>query len=140
MSGWSALTLNFDNEQYEEEVDAVLRQEYTGRDPYTAEGYANTTVQVGRHADHRSVAAEFAEEFPRARSIVVVSANDTTDSGHGTLFRVTLSNDGSNDRRFNEHPVKEIDRKEGHNGAQARDVVGYFDDMHGVRCYNSWEA
>lgn len=140
MSGWTALTLQFKDEQVKEEVDRELCEKYTGREPYTADGYADTTIQVGRFADHKDVAETLAAEYPRATHIAVVSANDTSDSGHGTLFRVTLSNDGSNNEQFDEHPIKQIDRKEGYEGACGSDVTGYFAEKYGVRSYETWEA
>lgn len=140
MSGWTALTIHVEDDETEECIDQELREEYTGREPYSATGYADCTVQVGRHANHESVARDFAKEFPEASHIVVVSANDTSDSGYGSLFRVTLANDGSKDERFNEHPVKQIDSMHGYEGARGSDVTGYFRKEHGIRGYESWEA
>lgn len=140
MSGWTALTIHASDEETEERIDDELREEYTGREPYSATGYADCTVQVGRHANHSSVAAEFAREFPEAEHIIVVSANDTSDRGNGTLFRVTRRSDGAPDQRFNEHPVKEIDHMQGYEGAVGEDVTGYFRKEHGIKGYSSFEA
>jgi hypothetical protein len=140
MSGWTALTIHAEDDDIEEEIDRELREKYTGSEPYAATGHAERTVQVGRNVYHESVAKEFAKEFPRADRIIVVSANDTTNSGNGSLFRVTLSKDGSPDERFNKHPIKEIDTKEGHQGARGNDVTGYFRDEYDTRGYSTWEA
>lgn len=132
MSGWTNLTIHASDDEANERIDQELRDEYTGKRPYTATGWADRTVKVGRGAKHYRAAREFAEKFPEAEYIVVVSANDTSDSGDGTLFRVTLSADGSEDERFNEHPIKKIDEKSGYEGASGRDVTGYFRDEHGI--------
>lgn len=140
MSGWTTATINVSDEDVREEIDTKLSEQYDGRDPWTADGYAKCTVQVGRHASHSGVAKDLAEEFPRAEYIAVVSANDTSDSGHGTLFRVTLTVDGETDDRFTKHPVKEIDSMSGYEGARGSDVTGYFREEHGIKSYETWEA
>jgi len=140
MSGWVAVTLNIKDEQIKDNIDAELRETYQGRDPYTATGYADTTIQVERGADHETVAKRFAQDFPQTDRIAVVSANDTTDSGHGTLFQVTLADNGSRNEQYSTHPVKHIDSKGGYEGARGRDVTGYFEDEHGARSYATWEA
>jgi hypothetical protein len=129
MSGWTALTINVSDNETQARIDTELREQYEGREPYTAGGYADTTVQVGRHADHETVAKEFATEFAEAEHIAVVSANDTSDSGHGTLFRV--NDDGS---------IEQVDREHGYEGARGNDVTGYFSEEYGVRSYSSFEA
>ena len=128
MSGWTAATIHFDDEQDEETADNELREAFAGADVWTAEGYADTTVQVERGANHLSVAEQLADAHPNAKSIAVVSANDTSGSGYGTLFSVE---DGR---------VEKMDSKEGYEGAMGRDVTGYFSDEHGVRSYSSFEA
>lgn len=140
MSGWTALTIHADDEETNERIDRELREKYEGSEPYTAEGYADRTVQVGRHANHRDTAKEFAEQFPEAEYIVVVSANDTSDTGTGSLFQVTLCNDGSKDGRFNQHPTKQIDSETGYQGARGKDVTGYFRREYGLQSYCTYEA
>ena len=130
MSGWTAATLHFDDEDAKDEADASLREAFNGAGPWTATGYAKTTVQVERGANHLSVAEQLAEAHPEATSIAVVSANDTSDSGYGTLFSVE---DGG-------MRVEEIDSKEGYEGARGSDVTGYFREEYGVRSYESFEA
>lgn len=130
MSGWTAVTLHAETEEENEQLNENIEAEYggNGRRPWTADGYADRTIQVERGADHEGVARMLADEFPLADRIIVVSANDTTDSGYGTLFDV---GDGS---------VEEIDRKEGYEGAKGRDVTGYFREEYGVTGYATWEA
>lgn len=128
MSGWTAVTLHFEDDERASEVDEQLREDYTGRRPWSATGYAECTVQVERGAKHGRVAQQFAEEYPDADTIAVVAANDTSDSGRGTLYSVE---DGD---------IEKIDSKSGYEGAKGRDVTGYFRDEHGVESYASWEA
>ena len=130
MSGWTAATLNFEDEDDKQQADARLRETFTGTRPWTATGYADTTVQVDRGANHFSVAEELAEAHPEAESIAVVSANNTSSSGYGTLFSV--ANNGQR--------IEKVDSKEGYEGAKGRDVTGYFSDEYGVRSYASFEA
>jgi len=129
MSGWTALTIHAQDEETNEEIEKELNEQYQGRDPYTADGYAERTVQVGRHASHEKVAEEFAEQFPQSEQIVVVSANDTSGSGRGSLFSVD-----------NEGNIEQIDTKQGYEGACGEDVTGYFRQEHGVKSYATWEA
>lgn len=140
MSGWTAATLNVSDDETRERLDQELRDTCEGHPPWGAGGYADTTVQVERGVVHETVAKKLANEFPEAEYIAVISANDTSMSGRGTLFRVTLSNDGSKDQRFNTHPVKEIDSMQGYEGATGNDVTGYFSQEHGIRSYSSFEA
>jgi hypothetical protein len=140
MSGWTNLTIHASDEETNERIDQELREEYTGRRPYSATGFADRTVKVERGANHEYAAKGFAKKFPEAKWIIVIAANDTSDSGNGTLFRVTLSQDGSPDQRFNQHPVKEIDHKQGYERARGSDVVGHFRDEHGVKGYCELEA
>lgn len=130
MSGWTVVTLHAEDDEDEEQLQENINDEYDNgeRDPPTASGYGDRTIQEHRGANHKALARTYSEEFPLADTIVVVAANDTTDSGRGTLFDVS---DGS---------VEEIDSKEGYEGARGRDVTGYFQDEHNVNSYATWEA
>jgi len=128
MSGWTAVTLHASDEETNEAIDRELREAYQGAEVWTAEGYADRTVQVERGANHQTTADTLADEFPEVEDIVVVSANDTSDSGYGTVFNIE---DGV---------VEKVDSKEGYEGARGRDVTGYIEDEHGLRCYATWEA
>lgn len=58
--------------------------------------------------------------------VLIIEANDTTDSGHGTLFDIKeLKENGSVE-------LTQIDSKTGYEGAMANDVTGYFRDEHGI--------
>lgn len=129
MSGWCAVTLHAADDESNEELNQQIEDAYggNGREPWTADGYADRTIQVERGANHEYVAKQLAEEFPLAEQIVVVSANDTSDSGNGTLFDVT---DG----------VEQIDHEQGYEGARGRDVTGYFREEYDVQSYATWEA
>jgi len=128
MSGWTAVTLHASDEEANEQIDRELREAYQGTEVWTAEGYADRTVQVERGANHQTTAEILADEFPEAEDIVVVSANDTSDSGYGTVFNIE---DGV---------VEKVDSKEGYEGARGRDVTGYIEDEYNLRCYATWEA
>lgn len=129
MSGWTAATLNVSDEQTRDAIDSAMRELWSETDAWTAEGYAETTVQVERSAYHDVVTEELSQFFPQVEYIAIVSANDTSDSGYGTLFKVNDIND-----------VEKVDEKQGYGGAKGRDVTGYFDEEHHVRSYASWEA
>jgi hypothetical protein len=128
MSGWTAVTLHASDEETNERIDRELREAYNGGTVWTAEGYADRTVQVERGANHQTTAEILAEEFPEVEDIVVVSANDTSDSGFGTVFNVENG------------AVTKVDSKEGYEGAKGRDVTGYIRDEHGLKCHATWEA
>lgn len=129
MSGWTVLTFEFEDDERKEEVDEELRSQYEGRQPPTAEGYGDVTVQLERGISRSGAAKRWAEDYPDANRIVVIQANDTSDAGDGTLFDV--DEDGN---------VEQIDEKHGYEGARGRDVTGYFGDEYGLSGYASWEA
>ena len=129
MSGWTVLTFEFEDDEQAAIVDEALRIEYDGQRAPTATGYADCTVQLERGISREQAAERWANEYPDANRIVVVQANDTTDSGDGTLFNV---DDNGN--------VEQIDEKHGYEGARGRDVTGYFGDEYGLSGYSTWEA
>ena len=129
MSGWTCLTFEFEDGERAEEVDAELREHYQGRQPPTAEGYADCSIQLERGINRAGAARKWAGEYPDANRIIVVQANDTSDCGDGALFDV--DSDGN---------VREIETKEGYEGALGNDVTGYFRDEYSIKGYSSWEA
>lgn len=136
MSGWTALTIHTKDKTKNKKLDKDLRNLY----PDDADGYGDRTVQLARMANHWESAVEFAREFPVADTIIVVSANDTTDSGNGSLFQITLNSDGSKDEFYNSHPIDKIDEKVGAEGDVGKDVVSYFSDEYDLDCHARYDA
>lgn len=66
------------------------------------------------------VAEEILANCPYANRVLVVCANDTSDSGTGWLYEME---DGE---------FVEVDKKEGYGGARAKDVTGYFREEHNI--------
>lgn len=132
MSGWSVVTLHAsnseENEKLNEDVNRLYGDPEDVNDVPHAGGYAERTIQEARGANHKALARKYADKFGRAEQIIVVSANDTSDSGYGTLFDVT------------ENGVEKVERWEGYEGAVGRDVTGYFREEYGVKGYATWEA
>jgi hypothetical protein len=134
MSGWTAVTVHEPDglsrdvrDEAREAIESHL-SEYTGDTVPTADGYADRTLQVERGADHRQWAERLFDEIPEASRIIVVSTNDTSDSGYGTYFEMQ---DGD---------VVEVDSFSGYEGAKGRDVTGYFREEYSLSSYASWKA
>jgi hypothetical protein len=66
-------------------------------------------------------AGEIMSECVYADRVLIVSANDTSDSGAGILFE--RKEDGS---------VEKVDEETGYHGAKGKDVTGYFRDEHNI--------
>jgi hypothetical protein len=135
MSGWTAVTVHPPkglSESAENKannaIEQYLSEEYGSDSIPTADGYADRTIQVERGADHRKWGERLFEEIPEAKYVVAVSANDTSDSGYGTVLK---REDGN---------TVIIDEKDGYEGAKGNDVVGYIRDEHNLHGYSSWEA
>ena len=73
-----------------------------------------------RGEDCAGIAKTILDECEAANRVLVVAANDTSDSGTGWLYE---EQDGI---------VKQVDKTEGYMGAQAKDVIGYFREEHNM--------
>lgn len=124
MSGWTNVTMLAQDDEDTDAIEARLSDEWERR----SSGYADNTVVERRGIDHEVAAQQWANHFPEADRILVISANDTSDSGTGTLFTVE---DGE---------VEQVAEKAGYAGANGKDVVGYFREEHDAKGYASWEA
>jgi len=124
MSGWTAATLHGNNNEL---LEGLVTEYY----PEDGSGYAERTIQLPRSCDHESQACILVEQFGMVNInyITIVSANDTSDSGYGTVWAVT-----------EESYVEKIDEKQGYEGAKGRDVIGYIDQEYGLSSYASFEA
>lgn len=91
------------------------------RDPPTFQpGYRGL---AGKESKAREYAHEIFEGCPYAKRVLIISANDTSDSGQGILFRREEDDSAT--------PVK-VDYKSGYEGARGRDVTGYFRDEYHI--------
>lgn len=118
MSGWVNLTVETADEYDEDALAEALMDEA----PYEDEPVYGGTVQLdGRGHTGSAQVSRIFEQCPGVTRALVIDANDTVDAGSGYLY----------ERDENGDPVK-VDRKKGHEGAMARDVVGYFRDEHGI--------
>lgn len=132
MSSWTTLTLNTNDDDLDKELDRDIRNLY----PELGCGNGKRTVNFNGYVDHKQKSKEFAEEFPEAEYIIVISANDTSDRGRGTLFEVTINTDYEMNEEFDEHPIIKIDEKKGVEGAVGRDVVEYFNTEYDIDSYS----
>lgn len=132
MSSWTTLTLNTNDDDLDEKLDKDIRNLY----PDSGCGNGKRTVNFNGYIDHNQKAKKFAEEFPEAEYIIVISTNDTSDRGRGTLFEITINSDFEMNEEFNEHPIIKIDEKKGIEGAIGGDVVEYFNTEYGLDSYS----
>lgn len=110
-------------ERVDDYLDSVVENHVSAEATYTD----HTLLWGPRGLAHdKSDAQDRAEEIfdacDNAKRVLIISANDTSDSGVGVLF----GRDGDGGAR-------EIDYKEGYEGAVGADVRGYFKDKHDIR-------
>jgi hypothetical protein len=131
MSGWTAITMHPPADLSSEAEDTANEQieaqmnDYYGDD---ADGYADRTAQLPRSCDHRKYVEDAFDNVPSAGRCVIISANDTSDSGYGHAYEMR---DGS---------CVEIAEMYGYEGARGEDVRGYIKEETGLRGYPWWEA
>jgi hypothetical protein len=139
MSGWSVMTVSPPKslsrdarDVANEKIESFLENEYGEG----ADGYGDRTVQLPRgtatYTEGEFGGTEYAETVfdgcPSAKWIVIVDANDTSDSGAAEVYKIE---DGR---------ILGVDTFVGYEGAKGRDVVGMVDDEYGLLSYCSWEA
>ena len=89
MSGWSALTLRFKDEEAEYHSDKV---EEMLKEPYDEIRYSDDDrIEVwlggyGRHKEAVRIITELRDILKEHQ--IVIDANDTTDSGDGTVYHL----------------------------------------------------
>jgi len=139
MSGWSVMTVSPPTglslearERAEQAIEDQLAEMY----PEHSGGYADRTVQLPRGTatytegqyGGTDVADETFDAIPEAKWIVIVDANDTSDSGTAEVYKRM---DGET------VPVYSV---VGYEGARGRDVVGMVRDEYHVPSHASYEA
>lgn len=72
-------------------------------------------------SQRKTVVREIFEECDYAEKVLIVSANDTSDSGCGALFK-----------RDEQGQPKFVEEWSGYERARGNDVVGYFRDEHNI--------
>ena len=124
MSGWVAGTIK-PKQDKEFEVKTSLAGTGIFQTVVVDDNRADPVVKVkdkGRgESGRKSVEQELTKVLRPdiAESFVVINANDTSDSGEGTYWE------------YDSKGWKQKDYKEGHEGANAQDVAGYFNDNYG---------
>lgn len=131
MSGWTAATvhppkgLSADaRKKAEKSIEQRLQDEHGEY----ADGYAERTVQLARNCDHETEAQALFDLCPEAKFVAIMSCNDTSDSGYGSVYEI------------DEGDIIEQFRKIGYEGAKGEDVRGEINEKFGLRSYTSWEA
>jgi len=112
MSGWKTATVEI--EDVEDAVDEVVE-----RRPEVKKLTRDTIGMAGYEAPIMKVVDEIIEGVDQGR-ILVINANDTTDSGSGTLYEI--SEDG----------IEIGETHHGYEGARAEDVRGYFEEHYDI--------
>jgi len=112
MSGWKTATVEI--EDVEDAVDEAVE-----RRPEVKKLTYDTIGMAGYEAPIMKVVDEIIHGVDQGR-ILIIEANDTTDSGSGTLYEI--SEDG----------VEVKKTHYGYEGARAEDVRGYFEEHHDI--------
>jgi len=124
MSGWKTATI-----KNREKTDKI-NQTINDKDRNDEEVKKLSDNAIGMRGYEAEIEDKIAEILQDAEvengQVLIIEANDTTDSGHGTLFDIKeLKENGSAE-------LTQIDSKNGYEGAMAKDVTGYFRDEHGI--------
>lgn len=129
MSGWKTATIKTENTQ-------ELNMEINHRDK-EKKGFTklsdNAFRLFGYEAEIEDEIAEILHETEIENGqVLLIEANDTTDSGQGILYDIKELRDTG------EVEMTQIDTKRGYEGAIARDVTGYFREEHGVNGHTGY--
>jgi hypothetical protein len=112
VSGWKTATVEI--EDVSDEVDEAVE-----RRPEVKKLTYDTIGMAGYEAPIMKVVDEIVDGVDQGR-VLVIEANDTTDSGSGRLYEI--SEDG----------VEIKETHHGYEGARAQDVRGYFEEHHDI--------
>lgn len=126
MSGWTTATIKTDKKQ---SLEKNLNYIVTKRED--TKKLNDNTIGVGGYGTE-TIRKRISEIVINAKlnigdQILLIEANNTTDSGIGYLYRIT----GIHQEK-EEIEIVKVDEKQGHEGANARDVTGYFRDNHDI--------
>jgi len=116
MSGWKTATLELDTDDLEEAVDTVAE-----RHENVKLIEEDTIAMAGYDAGIRPRVDEIIEESEADTGrVLIINANDTSDSGSGKLFELT------------ENGVEIVEEEHGYEGARGHDVTGYFREEYDI--------
>jgi len=91
-------------------------------DPQTAKyGPRALATETGHGSNSKKKAQELMNECPYADKVLIISANDTSDSGCGVLYE-----------RNENGKAEMVDEHTGYHGAKGKDVTGYFREEHNI--------
>jgi hypothetical protein len=116
MSGWKTATLELESDDLEEAVDTVAE-----RHENVKLIEEDTIAMAGYDAGIRTRVDEIIEESEADTGrVLIINANDTSDSGSGKLFELT------------ENGVEIVEEEHGYEGARGHDVTGYFREEYDI--------
>jgi len=116
MSGWKTATLELDTDDLEEAVDTVAE-----RHENVKLIEEDTIAMAGYDAGIRRRVDEIIEESETDTGrVLIINANDTSDSGSGRLYALR---DGT---------LEIVEEEQGYEGARGHDVTGYFREEYDI--------
>lgn len=121
MSGWKTATI-----KTESEAELTKQINHLDNEKENFKKLGATSFGMGGYdVDIKQTIAELLTEVDvrKGDEILIIEANNTTDSGSGYLYEI---------KSTNSLEVEDKDEKHGYEGARARDVVGYFRENHGI--------
>jgi len=116
MSGWKTATLELDTDDLEEAVDTVAeRHENVKKLSHDTIGMGGYDAGIRRRVD------EIIEESEADTGrVLIINANDTSDSGSGILYALR---DGR---------LEIVEEEHGYEGARGHDVTGFFREEYDI--------
>lgn len=116
MSGWKTATLETDTDDLEEAIETVAdRHENVTKISDDTIGMGGYGAVIDTRVDE--IIDESEAETGR---VLIINANDTSDSGTGRLYELT------------EDGLELVEEEHGYEGARGHDVTGYFREEHNI--------
>lgn len=129
MSGWKTATIKTDARRNKNLNIEINRK---AEENENVKKLSDDSIGMwGYEADIKSEVADLLGEIEKKEGdkVLIIRANDTTDSGSGELYKFVELECG----RIH---LESVDEKIGYEGARARDVTGYFREEHGVNGFS----
>jgi len=129
MSGWKTATIVTDRET---EKELNMKINHHDKEEENFKKLSDNSFGMGGYeAEIQDKIADLIQETDvgKGDQVLIIEANDTTDSGIGTLYEVKQETENKGVK------LEKKDSKRGYEGAMARDVTGYFREHHDINGY-----
>jgi len=126
MSGWKTATINAKADEHNQNLNKAINEKV--EDAENVKKLSDDSIGMGGYeADIKSEVGDLLKEIETEKGdkVLIIEANDTTDSGDGVLYEVEHTEN-------EEIKLEQVDVESGYEGAMARDVTGYFRENYNI--------